>query len=322
MRKILAVFLALITCFSLVLVSECHNVSALGGKDIYSYLLVGLDDAAGNTDALSIVSYNAYANHISVIQIPRDTYYEFGFYQNKINQLYPKLISEGKSKEEALAELTDTVGELFGVTLRGYVAATTDSFIGFVDSLGGVKIKIDESFLYLAELEKMGVPLKIGENLLDGKTALKLVRYRSEYIGGDLTRLDVQKLFFAGMFETVYEFVVSDGVCKLFSSAKKNISSDFGVLDIILMAIKHSSKFKMVEFVYLTLPGKAIKSESGLWYYQLNMPALIDVKNDYLMSIDEFDVSKKLIISEEIYNDENIDYKVFHSKINTEKNEK
>ena len=54
-------------------------------------LFFGLDDAAMNTDVICFASFDPENNTIAFVQLPRDTYYNFGGTQNKINQLYPKL---------------------------------------------------------------------------------------------------------------------------------------------------------------------------------------------------------------------------------------
>jgi LCP family protein required for cell wall assembly len=231
------------------------------------------------------------------------------------------MISDGKTHEEAFSLLTERIEKVFKIHLKGYIALTTESFVRFVDGLGGIKIQIDEDFPYVEDFRKIGVNLVIGENVLLGNSALKFVRHRATYLGGDLTRLDVQKVFFSGMFATIYRFVTDEGVRRLYSNIKENLSSDFSIIDIILMVIKHSSKFKTVEFVYFTLPGKAYLSPGGLCYYQINKPGLQEVRATYLNAEIAFESGENLVISKEIYLNENIDYKVFYSKAVTENQE-
>ncbi len=319
MKRFICVLLSLATLTALISTSDCTHAFVSTDKNIYSYLLVGIDDSGNNTDSLSVLSYNANDNHISVLQIPRDTYFNFGFYQNKINQYYPKMISEGKDAHEALSALAEAVGEALSINLKGYIAASSGAFINFIDSLGGVKIEIENDFAFFDDFRAIGVDLELGENVLSGESALKFVRHRSGYSGGDLTRLDVQKIFFSGLFSTVYRFVTDEGAHKLFNSAKENITSNLSVIDIILMVIKHSSKFKSVEFMYFTLPGRAFKIGSGLWYYQVNMPSSVNALTEYLDYQGAFDPCGSLINLKEIYYDNKINYKVYYSKVDTEK---
>ena len=114
MKRFISVFLLLVCFCSLFSFSKCAYASASYDRDIYSYLAIGHDDASGNTDVLALISYNAHINHISVVRIPRDTYYNSGYYQNKINQIYPSLLSEGKTREEAYEILTDTLSHALG----------------------------------------------------------------------------------------------------------------------------------------------------------------------------------------------------------------
>ena len=318
MKKLLSVLLLSLSFCLLFSFSKCAYASASYDKDVYSYLAIGHDDAYGNTDVLALISYNARINHISVVRIPRDTYYNSGYYQNKINQIYPALINEGKTREEAYSLLTDAVSNTFGVRLRGYVAMSTGSFVNFVNQLGGVRLTVDSDFEYLQELSISGINLKLGENLLSGEEALKIIRHRSNYAGGDLARIDAQRLVFEGLFRTVFELVRGEGGRKFFSAARENTVSNFSLFDLIVMVVKHSSKFKTVEFLYFTLPGKAYKTESGLWYYQINKEGASSALGEYLDFSGVLDPEYKLAVSKEIYFDKDYKLKPYQYKIKQE----
>lgn len=317
MKKILCIVLSILLLGFTFLTSEQGFIFANIEDEIYSYLMIGLDDAAGNTDVLAIVSYNALDNAISVIQLPRDTYFSSGFYQNKLNQVYPGLLQGGNNDEEAFRTLTDTVSALLGVELKGYLVFDSKSFVNLIDSIGGVTINVSEDFQYLDELNKAGIEISAGENLLDGKKAFQFVRHRASYLNGDLARMDAQKIFFSGLFDTLREYIVEKGAYSLVNAVKGNFKSDFSIVDIILMVIKHSSKFKEVSFMYLTFPGEAYKSQNGVWYYQINKKSASEAINRYLKATGlGFDSKEQLLDknsdkSREIYYSSNISYNVY-----------
>lgn len=325
MRKLILLFL----CIAIVLptvFSGCNSVFASFDGDVYSYLLLGIDDAGNNTDVLGIASYNAADNAISVFQIPRDTYYNANTHQNKINQLYPKLLSEGKSPEQALTEITEAVARDFDIRLRGYISIDSQSFINMIDAIGGVTITIPENFSYFEDFHNIGIDLDVGENLLSGADAFKFVRHREGYLRGDLARIEVQKLFFAGIFDTVKDYTTNVSAYGFIAIAKENLRCDFSLLDIVLMVLKHSSKFKMVSFMYLTLPGEAYQNDSGLWLYQLNKYKTEEVLSRYLSYNGAFNSSgaffdAKSKTAERIYYDRNISYNIYVGEHNSETNE-
>ena len=324
MRKLILLLL----CITIVLptvFSGCNSVFASFDGDIYSYLLLGIDDAGNNTDVLGIASYNASDNAISVFQIPRDTFYNADTYQNKINQLYPKLLSEGKSTEEALSEITSSIAKDLDVRLRGYISIDSSSFINMIDALGGVTITIPADFAYFEDFRKIGIELEVGENLLSGKDAFKFVRHREGYLKGDLARIEVQKLFFAGIFDTVKDYTTNVSAYGFIAIARENLRCDFSLLDIVLMVLKHSSKFKMVSFMYLTFPGKAYQNSSGLWLYQLNKYKTEEILSRYLSYNGAFNNSgvflDKSKTAEKIYYSRDISYDIYVGENNSQSSE-
>ena len=93
-KILLVVILVMLSLFSCA--PKSKEAAGECEKSRYVYLVAGFDEVAENTDVLFTVSYDANTNTGYVAQIPRDTYYNFGKSQNKINQIYATLISEGK----------------------------------------------------------------------------------------------------------------------------------------------------------------------------------------------------------------------------------
>ncbi len=314
MKKILSVSLCLAFVFACIFLTRQNCVFADCQDEVYSYLLVAHDDAGYNTDVLAIMSYNPRDNAISLIQIPRDTYLNFGFYQNKINQIYPYELSLEKSKEEALKSLTTKIADSFGIKIKGYISVDSQSFVGMIDKIGGVKIDIPNDFKYINSLNGTRLSLEYGVNLLSGKDVFKFVRYRADYLGGDLERIDTQKIFFSGLFDTIKSGLENGEHYNYLKTAREYLKCDFSLMDIIVMAIKHSSKFKDVCFMFMTMPGEAIQAKSGLWYYQINRSSTMRLIKKYLRTEGEMKdvfVNADEKKSKQVFSSENIDYKVY-----------
>ncbi len=57
-------------------------------SEVYNFLVIGKDKVGMNTDVIMAVSFDTKKNNVSILQIPRDTYVEYGGYGRKINSVY------------------------------------------------------------------------------------------------------------------------------------------------------------------------------------------------------------------------------------------
>ena len=83
------------------------------------------------------------------------------------------------------------------------------------------------------------------------------------------------------------------------------------------MVLKHSSKFKDVELSYVTMPGEALKTSFGKWYYVLNKNACEGLLADKIRSFNgNFDADGRFVDNTnqafmDIYNRRDIEYKEY-----------
>ena len=143
----LTLVISIASVFSASAVSDAIRVAV---KSRYLYLVVGLDDAAENTDAILIVSYDSEKNNAAVLMLPRDTYCSFGDRLNKINHMYSSFKLSGLNADSAMKSTTEFLGRRLGVKFDGYFAITTELFRSAIDSIGGVEITLSEDFTYTA----------------------------------------------------------------------------------------------------------------------------------------------------------------------------
>ena len=142
MKKIIVTIVALLCISAYSCNSADVSVHSEESK-AYTYLVAGLDDASGNTDVLLLLRYREGV--LSVVQIPRDTYCDTGLSQNKINQIYAASVSAGMTEQGALSRLRDTVSEVMGCRIDGYIAVTTSGLSRVIDRIGGVEVTLYES---------------------------------------------------------------------------------------------------------------------------------------------------------------------------------
>ena len=172
----------------------------------YNYLLVGSDsregltkeqrkkyatgNAAGNrTDTIMIVHVSESGGKPVMVSLPRDSYVPIpGHDSNKINAAFalggPKL-------------LTNTVEQVTGLHIDGYVEIGLGGFASVVDSVGGVNLCVPRDMKDV----KAGIDLKKGCQTLDGGNALGYVRSRYEDPLGDIGRAARQRQFLGALMK-------------------------------------------------------------------------------------------------------------------------
>jgi LCP family protein required for cell wall assembly len=145
------------------------------------------DASGGRTDSILLVHVPAGAGEPALISLPRDSYVPIpGNGYNKINTAYaiggPKL-------------LVQTIEQVTGVRIDGYVEIGFAGFASVVDSVGGVNICVPRNM----KDAYAGINLKAGCQTLDGANALGYVRSRHADPLGDLQRVEQQRQFLSAI---------------------------------------------------------------------------------------------------------------------------
>lgn len=163
-------------------------------EDVMNLLFCGLDDAAGLTDVIMVVSFDIKAGKVNVLQIPRDTYIGDFYKTGKINQVY---FSHRGEKEPVLG-LAEVISDQFRLPIDGYCVITLKGFRDIIDALGGVTIDIPQRIEFLP-----GKVIEAGKQHLNGERAEWFVRYRAGYASGDIGRVNAQRLMLDALVKTV-----------------------------------------------------------------------------------------------------------------------
>lgn len=186
-----------------------HRVDALPGTadrpaagSGSNYILVGSDSRAGlsraerkklatgnapgrRTDSIMLVHLGSAEP--TLISIPRDSYVPIrGQGSNKINASYalggPQL-------------LIDTVEQVSGLRVDGFIEIGFGGFASIVDSLGGVNMCLKKPI----NDRLAGINLKAGCQTLNGPNALGYVRTRYSDALGDIGRIQRQRQFLGAL---------------------------------------------------------------------------------------------------------------------------
>lgn len=276
------------------------------------FLVAGFDDAAENTDVLFTFAYEKATNSVYVAQIPRDTYYDFGSGQNKINHLYASKIYAGKTPDEAMSFVAGEIENLTGADFDGYMGINTSTFKDIVDAVGGVDIELSYPVTISIDGENT-LSLKAGVNHIDGSAAMSFVRYRKGYNSGDLGRLDAQKIFLCSLFNKISSGLNLPALLTLSSKFQNDIVTDMKLSQLAFLFIEAMRSSIEPKTFFCTLPGEPAFSNSGISYYVLNKKSAKHMAERYMFSAGEFDKAGKCVNEGEIsfsniYHDDNFKY--------------
>ena len=167
-------------------------------KPIY-VLLLGENKDLGQTltDTIMCLGYNPKEQRAFIVSIPRDTFIGKSLgnarAQDKINSIY----SEKNPKK-----MLDKVNELTGLDIEYYVTINNKALIKLVDIKGGVEFDVPIDMNYDDKSQNLHIHLKKGVQVIDGKKAEMLLRFRhnnngttysQEYGDNDFGRMRTRK---------------------------------------------------------------------------------------------------------------------------------
>ena len=226
---------------------------------VFHVLLLGEDQASGLCDVIMLATVDAEAGRVSLMQIPRDTYFRY----TKKNYKKINGAVETLGGAEAFCEL---LGNTLAMDIHGYVKVDLDCVRSAVDALGGVEIDVPCDMDYEDPAQGLSIHLKKGRQRLDGEQSVQFVRFRSGYLRGDIGRIDAQKLFLAALFQAAQSTRTED-IPRLAALSVRSAHTNIGLSRMIsLFRLARTVRAENVTLV--TLPGEEVRSEySGAWYY-------------------------------------------------------
>lgn len=295
--------------------SSALNIREAAKKEKYTFLVVGIDDAAENTDALILFNYDVKENVGSFLQIPRDTYFAYSSEVKKINSIYPYLRQKGYDSKEAMDEVSKSISSAFGVNLDGYLCFTVAAISSLVDAIGGVDIDLPYDFSFSDADGNNKMELAKGKHHLTGDDAVKFIRYRSGYALGDLGRVDAQKFFLSAFVKKLKGSLNIRLLCKSAFKPSEGIVTNLKLIDILGIAIKMRGRISNAGVKFANAPGIAERVDGGRWYYFINKKSTQSVIDEVLLpKTGKFDPELRLCPYEEkyknLYYNENTAYRV------------
>lgn len=135
--------------------------------EVRTLLLLGVDSLtpfSGRTDAVLLAFYHPRFGRASLLSIPPDLFVNIpGYTMQRLNTAY----SVG-----GMRMLADTLEYNFGVRPDDYAVVKLESFVYFIDDIGGLEVTINEP------LPEICSDIRPGPNLLDGDQVMCYLRFR------------------------------------------------------------------------------------------------------------------------------------------------
>ena len=297
----------------------CFNATVDGIKDNPTFLVVGVDNAAENTDFIMLSAYDAKENSFNFLQIPRDTYCGSSSSTGKINGVYAKERANGKNSYEAMEKLSDYISKSCGVRIDGFVCYNLAAVERLVDSVGGVDITLKSPIEITDSAGKVLLSLKSGVNHLSGRDATIFIRHRKGYATQDLGRLDAQKLFLSAFLDSFKSEMGLKLAAKFLLDRGEGMTTNLRVADFINLLVKNRGRISSMTAKLATMPGRAVLDSRGISYYSLSRSATVELLPELgFTTIGEFD-SNRIFRNKanadfsEIYDSLDIKYVVYDS---------
>ena len=284
-------------------------------KGYYTFLIAGTDVVSNSTDVLMVSSLDTEKNEINIIQIPRDTFVnkEVGGYQTvtRVNSVYAaaynRSVSAGTRAESArhiaMKDLKSRLETSLCINIDYYALVNTSSFRRIVDAVGGVWFDVPDDMDYDDAEQDLSIHLKKGYQLLDGKAAEGLIRFRSGYAQGDLGRVSVRADFLTAMVKQVKENMTADALVAIVGEILTSVDTSVPLTDAVYFA-RQLYSVPSDGLTVRTISGSPVMNpDTGVWsYYVINKSKALDDINRYL-NVFSGDIPAKLFDAKGFFTD-------------------
>lgn len=167
----------------------------------FSVLFLGFDETITNTDVMWILEFDIKAAKLNILQVPRDTF--MPDYTNspsgRANSIY---MCGREDVNPPIQRVVDAVEQSFGIPIDAYITTVCTDIVDMVDLIGGIPMHLDEEIVY--EGDKI---IPAGDIVLDGKQAEWFIRFRHDWLEGDIGRVKNQRRFMAAAMNKLIDIV-------------------------------------------------------------------------------------------------------------------
>lgn len=262
-------------------------------EGVYNFLILGKDRIALNTDVMMLITYDVLKNDVSIMQIPRDTYiYTQGTQGTlrsfKINTLYSigyiNAYNSGSKNYiiDGLASATEEIEKAMSVEIDYTFLVNLDGLVNIIDALGGMWIDIPVDMEYQDPEQGLYINLSAGYQFINGNQAEQFVRFRDDFLEGDLGRVKAMQIFLTALAKQIFTSINLNNVDDIVSAIAENVTTVMPLKDMMYFA-KNLLKTDMSKIRMITLPGNDARAyvTSGQWYYVLYREDTLEIINTF-----------------------------------------
>ena len=230
--------------------------------------------------------------------------YKYKFLHVDVNKVKKYAKSDKEEKKELEADIRRDFGIFyleqlifynFRIPIDYYAQVNIKGFRGIVDAIGGVDLNVPRRMYYKDEYQDLYIDLYPGYQHLDGNKAEQFVRFRS-YVGGDVDRLDAQKIF----MDAFLDKLISVGVTKIdpiMDIVEENLYTSVTFDGLVTLARLVINMDLSTDVKMHTLPG-AGQYVNGISYYLVDKQASCELINS------EFNVyTSKILVDDMLVTD-------------------
>ena len=255
-------------------------------EGIYNILVVGMDKQANLADVTMLVNINTVEGSITVMQIPRDTLITTGVSTDKINAQYASLVGSWYHQGydncymRALSDYARILEQSLCVKIHYTVLVDLEGFPAIVNSVGPIRVFVPGPMFYDDPAQGLSIAIGEGWQELDGYAAEGFVRFRSDYVQGDLGRVNAQKIFMTALYQKVVSLLKNMDIGRITELAQvvaANVTTDMSVSDMVFFA-RSFLNIGMSKVTMMTIPGNM---EAWNVHYVINRAATLQVINKH-----------------------------------------
>jgi len=196
--------------------------------ELVNILVLGSDQPPRSnlfrTDTILLVSLNPNKDTVNLVSFPRDLFvYIPGWTMQRINTAY----AHGGFETIAL-----TIEYNFGVRPDYYVIVNYNSFVKFINSLGGIDVKVEKT-LTDNRGQRGWVTIPAGKTHMDGRDALWYVR--SRYTTNDFDRNRRQQAVIRAVFAELLSIDAIARAPDLYDTYAKGVTTNIRFKDVLAL---------------------------------------------------------------------------------------
>ena len=192
-------------------------------EGVYTCLLLGVANRGGS-DTIMLGVFDTEGKTASLVSIPRDTVVSYNGSKIKISAAY----SYG-----GIEAVSQCVRELLAVPIDYYVSVNTRAFREIVNEINGVWFNVPVDMDYDDDVDGLHIHIKKGYQLLDGRQAEGVVRFRHGYASQDIARTATQRAFLVALVKQTITLSNVTKVTNLINILNNRVDSDMPLNDMV-----------------------------------------------------------------------------------------